>query len=514
VTPAEGQDPPKISEPPPPLAGEGASRQLSLEIFQHFRWSFPVLFLLLAAVNFSSLTTPPFWDDLIGVQTQAVFLARTKLSLSALLNAPRLGEGHAACYYLPSVLSWSYALLYLFLPPAAVHCIGHLLSCAFLAAAGALFLELTRRKLAPELALCGVLFALTHPLLAARAAGMDQESLLAFFVMLTLFLWNRHRKRAAAVCSLLSLTGKLTCAILIFAIFAQKVLALLRFMNRKRLLQLCGLGLAVAAVFALYFLNFGTEKSLIVWKPVEVRNLLKNAYFLLLPEFLLAFGLVLFRKRPCPRPLHPRLFFAVVGIFYAANFLSGQYSLPRYGAIIVLPTVFVLLAGLQPFSPRKVMALLGALSVLNIFCCMGFLLPQVPKLDRHNGSLLERSLEFTELRRDYRNFCAELEKNPPEIPLVVPWPMLQMLTVPEFGYVGKPVPNIVAGEFPHPLGNFKRLDREMLEKGVFVLFEPNPNCWKIPARSQIVYASEPEDPLSGFLIYRYTLQKKPSAPVK
>ena len=150
--------------------------------------------------------------------------------------------------------------------------------------------------------------------------------------------------------------------------------------------------------------------------------------------------------------------------------------------------------------------------MLNICCCSGFLLPEIRKLDRHNGSLLERSLEFTALRRDYQHFCAELEKNPPEIPLVVPWPMLQMLTVPEFGHVKAAVPNIVAGEFPHPLGNFKRLDRDMLEKGVLVLFEPNPNCWKIPARARILYASVPEDPLSGFLIYRYALpEKRPAA---
>ena len=87
-----------------------------------------------------------------------------------------------------------------------------------------------------------------------------------------------------------------------------------------------------------------------------------------------------------------------------------------------------------------------------------------------------------------------------------------MLTVPEFGNVKAPVPNIVVGENPHPLGHIRSLNREMLEKGVLVLFEPNPNSWKIPANARIVYASEPEDPLSGFLIYRYTLPKKPSVP--
>lgn len=512
MTPAEERNPAKTPESGPPLPEETARGGLSLELFQHFRWSFPLLFLLLAAVNFDSLTAPPFWDDFMGVQTQAVFLARNHLSLSALLNAPPNCEG--PCYYLFSVLSWSYALLYLFLPPVAVHLAGHLLSCACIAASGGLFLELTRRKLAPEIALCSLLFALTHPLLAARAAGMDQEALLAFFVMLTLFLWNRHGKKKAFACALCSLTVKLTGAILIFGIFAKQLEVLLRTRNRKRILQLAGLGLAAAAVLGLYFLHFGTTKKFIVWKPAEIWHLLKNAYYLLLPEFLLAAGLILFRKRPCARQLHPRLFFAVIAIFYAANFLSGQYALPRYGAIIVFPTVFVLLAALQTFSPRKVMVLLGTFSVLNIFCCFGFLLPQVPKLDRHNGSLLERSLEFTELRRRYQNICAELEKNPPEMPLVVTWPLLQMLTVPEFGNVKAPVPNIVVGENPHPLGHIRSLDREMLEKGVLVLFEPNPNSWKIPARSKIVYASEPEDPLSGFLIYRYTLPKKRSVPAR
>ena len=178
-----------------------------------------------------------------------------------------------------------------------------MLSCAFIAASGALFLELTRRKLAPELAVCGVLFALTHPLLAARAAGMDQEALLAFFVMLTLFFWNRHGKKTAFVCSLCSLTVKLTGAILVFGIFAKQLEVLLRTRSRKRILQLAGIGLASAAVFVLYFLHFGTVKKLIVWKPAEIWHLLKNAYYLLLPEFLLALGWLLFRKRTCARPL-------------------------------------------------------------------------------------------------------------------------------------------------------------------------------------------------------------------
>ena len=235
-----------------PTSGKTAERELSLEIFQYFRWSFPLLFVLLAAVNFDSLTAPPFWDDLIGVQTQAVFLARNNLSLSALLNAPR-GDG-AACYYLLSIPSWIYAVLYLFLPPAAVHFTGHLFSCALLAASGGLFLELTRRKLTPEIAVCGVVSALTHPLLAARAASMDQETWLAFAVMLTLFFWNRHRKRAALVCSGCSLAVKLTGAILVFGIFAKHLEILLRTRNRKRILLHPRLFFGVIAIF--YVANF------------------------------------------------------------------------------------------------------------------------------------------------------------------------------------------------------------------------------------------------------------------
>ena len=112
-------------------------RKLSLKTLQRFRWSFPLLFLLLAAVNFNSLTAPPFWDDLIGVQTQSVFLARCRLDVSALFSSPR--EAGSACYNPISILSWFYAILYLLLPPAAVHSAGHLLNCACLAGAGGLF---------------------------------------------------------------------------------------------------------------------------------------------------------------------------------------------------------------------------------------------------------------------------------------------------------------------------------------------------------------------------------------
>lgn len=469
---------------------------------QSFHVGFPLLFLLLAALNFSSLSAPPFWDDLIGVQTQAVFLARNHLDLTALLNCPR-GDG-SACYNPFSILCWFYALLYSFLPPVTVHTIGHLLNCACLAGCGGLFLELSKRRLSPETAVAGAAFALTHPLLASRAAAMGQEALLAFFFMLVLFLWSRRARCGAVLCALASLTVKLTGAVLLSGIAAERLTAL-RTKRKKDLALISVISIAGALALSGYFFHFRGVERHFAWKPDEILSLVKNAYFLLLAEFLAA--LVIFRVALKSGGgavfswCRVRIFAWVIAGFYAANFLSAQVALPRYGAVIVFPSVFLLLTALEVYRRRVTIGILALLSVFNLFCCFGAMLPDIPELARHDGSLLERSLEYTALRDGYRRFCAEIEKTPPRQPLVTTWPLLQMLTVPEFGYVRAPVPNVVAGEYRHPLGNFSTLDRDILRQGALVTFEPNCYNWKIPAGARIVYAASPERPLGDFLIY-------------
>ena len=472
------------------------------EKLQSFRVSFPLLFLLLAALNASSLSAPPFWDDLIGVQTQAVFLARHQLSLSALLASPR-GAG-SACYNPIALLGWFYALLYYLLPPQTVHTVGHLMNCACLAGCGGLFMELSKRRIAPATAAAGLVFAFTHPLLASRAAAMGQEALLAFCFMLVLFLWYRRRKTGAVLSAAASLTVKLTGIVLLFGIVMEHLTALRR--KRKRgLLPTVGAVIVCVCAAGLYFAHFGDVERHFAWKPDEIVSLVKNAYYLMLPELLTA--LILFRfalKRSGAAKFgwhRVRIFVWVIVGFYAANFLSAQVALPRYGAVIVFPGAFLLLAALEQFHRRATAAALALLAALNLVTCFGVLLPEIPNAAKHDGALLERSLEYTILRDRYRDFCSELEKNPPQQPLITTWPLLQMLTVPEFGYVRAPVANIVAGEYPHPLGGFRRLDDEILRRGALVLFEPNCYNWRIPAGVRIVYAADREHPLHDFLIY-------------
>ena len=475
----------------------------SLEKIRNFRIGFPLLFLLLAALNISSLTAPPFWDDLIGVQTQAVFLARHHLSFAELFASPRTAG--SACYNPLSILCWFYALLYLFLPPVAVHTIGHLLNCACLAGCGGLLLELSKRRVAPATATAGVVFALTHPLLASRAAAMGQEALLAFFFMFALFLWSKHAKCGAVLCATASLTVKLTGAILLFG-FAAEYLTTLRLKRKNAIAGMIGIGLASVLALGLYFIHFRGVGRHFTWKPDEIMSLMKNAYFLMAAELL--FSLSIYRtalKKNFRKAIFSwnriRVFVWTIVFFYAANFLSAQVALPRYGAVIVFPGVFLLLAALELFHRRETAALLILLSIFNLFCCFGIMLPEIPVGTEHDGSLLERSLEFTVLRDRYRLFCTEIEKSPPRKPLVTTWPLLQMLTVPEFGYVRTPVPNIVAGEYRHPLGSFREIDQETLRNGALVVFEPNCYNWKIPAGADIVFAASPERPTGDFLIY-------------
>ena len=65
---------------------------------------FAVCFFSLLLLNADNLFAPPFWDDIIGIHTQAVWLARNGFDMAALLRIPP-GPGNP-CYNLLNPLSY------------------------------------------------------------------------------------------------------------------------------------------------------------------------------------------------------------------------------------------------------------------------------------------------------------------------------------------------------------------------------------------------------------------------
>lgn len=76
-------------------------------------------------------------------------------------------------------------------------------------------------------------------------------------------------------------------------------------------------------------------------------------------------------------------------------------------------------------------------------------LPELPGAHRRSGEFLERSRAYLDEIDWQRTLCRILEREAFDRTIVAKWPLVQMLTVPEFGYVTRPLPHVYsAGILP------------------------------------------------------------------
>jgi hypothetical protein len=121
------------------------------------------------------------------------------------------------------------------------------------------------------------------------------------------------------------------------------------------------------------------------------------------------------------------------------SFLMYPGILPRYTAMIVFPMMLLLAINL----PKKVsIAAALLLFVGGMFLHNGHFMRKLPGAHRRSGEYLERSREYlTDLKLNQR-VCNFLEKKAFAYPVLAKWPFVQMLTMPEMGYVEKPLPSV------------------------------------------------------------------------
>ena len=134
------------------------------------------------------------------------------------------------------------------------------------------------------------------------------------------------------------------------------------------------------------------------------------------------------------------LLFFLAAAGYAGAYLIARTALPRYMAAAV-PAIL----------------LLPALNCRNRFlpwglCALFFLAPLCYRPlsfgERCSGEYLERNAEHVNQTRANLELCRFLETEHFDSPVVAPWPIVQMLTMPELGYVAKPLPNVYSGRVP------------------------------------------------------------------
>ncbi len=412
-----------------------------------------LVFLAILFVNSSKLTNPPYWDDIIGLHNQAIFIAKHNFNPIALWNDKpvKVDKEHLPLatnsnVYPYSITPWIHAVFYKLLPPHGAHCAGHLFNMLCLSIAAALAYAIISRHQRRLTAALVPLLALLEPIMAGRTAALCMECPLSAVTMLSFYFLDKDKMKYAILIAIASVFIKPSGVALLLVLAAFSSLQLLShwrtFSVRQRVITSVALALIVA------FGCFMLRRHLIFEETS-----LKELYFLLVyraPAILLYVGMliviatvlsiyVLLRDKPfdlqnaMTRYRLCSLLF-IWGMFLAM--LVMPVVPPRYMTFCIFP-IFVLI-GIAIGNLNKTAPFLLLLAALLLWHPM----PKLLKKLQRSGEYLERSREYLDDLEANKIICGVLaRKSYQDKPAVVKWPFGQMLTMPEFGYVEKPRPN-------------------------------------------------------------------------
>ncbi len=426
--------------------------------------------LLLLLGNLPYLSNPPFWDDILGLHRQALFLARHHFNFAELWASGDFWSGGAWIYKLnwPSLV---YGLFYWILPPAAVHCLGHILNIAVLAAAaGCVFKILRENGIAPAASLLWSLAMICEPVVSAQGVSLGQEILLTgcFCGLLLAFALDKHKW-----CLFFLLLGALVKpAALIPAAAYCGVLCVdfLRERTRRNLLKIISCGLLCIALAILLFLDSdGASGNVLRELPERFRNMwIHFPLLLILAVSGLAGGAVLLVREGYDREI-------LLCLLWCAAFFAGylQYSvpLPRYAAGVVPVCILLAARGLPQTKYAAFLFLLAGIVLQN-----GNFHQPLPGHLSHSGEFLERDRAFLKQIALDQELCANLSAVCADKPVVAKWPYVQMLADPGYGYVSKGLEKVYcAGILPKKMENVKKYPDPELAKtrGVYYIFACN-----------------------------------------
>jgi hypothetical protein len=118
-------------------------------------------------------------------------------------------------------------------------------------------------------------------------------------------------------------------------------------------------------------------------------------------------------------------------------------SLPRYTATAIFPMLTVIGMTVRPTWIAGGVAIV--LGVCGLFYWDDRFLPPLPAGVSRSGELLERNRTFLYDLEMNQILCRFIEANYRDTPIVAKPPFLQMLTMPEMGYVKSALPTVISG---------------------------------------------------------------------
>lgn len=448
----------------------------------HFKF-FPLFFLLLLFCHSGILFNPPQWDEILGLHNQALFLAGHHFSFTQLW-APGQHSFEGSNVYQYGILPVLYAAWYTLFSPKTVHLLGHLLNMACMAGAATFLASILRyRNVSAGCAFGWGIAALTEPLLYGQTLSLGQEPPLILAAVAVLWLAQRERWRSMLVLAFLAVFLKTSAAVLTFALFLWLLLRLLADRTQWKTLRMPTAGLFAIFLLQLFLLqhNVNIAEGGIHTSGAAAADgsrslplyFLRKGWFhaeLYFPVLSLiscagyiAWGIRAARQHKTDW-FSAALFLVCAG--YAGAYLIARTALPRYMAVAVIPALLLLALNWNA-RPRHL------LPVILFFCIAPVFYRPLSFGVRCSGEYLERNAEHISQTRANQELCRFLEENGQHVPVVAPWPIVQMLTMPELGYVTKPLPQVYSGRVPFyaPVKKLTQPYDSMPEETLFVYQE-------------------------------------------
>ena len=418
------------------------------------------VYLVIIVLNFPSLTNPPYWDDIMGLHNQAVWLAKHNFDFSALWTSGQGFWDGGSNVYRFGIIPLFYGVLYSFFSPVVVHIIGHLFNMGCIALAfGGGYALLRKLDVDKVPALLWSLAALSEPVMSGRVVALGQECPLIAATVCSIYFIADNKYWKGILFLFIAMLCKMTAGVLAAAFMLWLVLQIfLGKGKRKELFKqniIFIVGTLLLIAFFLYdnfsddVMNFGGNtltlngvfgrmfSSFIVMVPVQAVILMIVLCCTLWGGFKIIENKSYFRLSKQDNIL---LLLLIMIAGYWTSFALYFCSLPRYTGFIVFPMFWFTALCFR----KKRLSMIAALFMLTIgmLNLNGRLYSPLRSYFSRSGDRLERSREYLQDLWANQAACKLLETKYFDRPIVAKWPFVQMLTMPEMGYVSKPLPNV------------------------------------------------------------------------
>ena len=428
------------------------------------------LFAVIACLRFSVIATPPHWDAILGPFPEAIWLKNHGFDYSALIHKELRYEKGGPVTYGWSVVPTVYAVLLTLFPPQVVFAILHLANFFLAAVIAVTLYGLLRDLLRLErlLAIGWVAVLLVQPMFAGQIDAINMEIPAAAAILLAADAMLRERYGRALLLSLVALFVKDAASLLCAANLGfAAMLALARpGRPRWRMVALFLLPLAIRWGMVTYVFSnaaLGTSPQAITptgkwdFKQTQVFRCVPDIFVLYLALLGLsaahlrgwrataagtdACALRAGMNRTLTHFGAVHFYGLLVISLFVAVFLFMFEPLCRYFTWYLPFLTLALAAAVQHFRPsRQVQALCILVPLLfGALNSYGALYPSLPWYWRRSGELLERSREYLLDVRSNQRTARFLETNAAGAMIVTTCPMDRMLTLPELGYVSRPL---------------------------------------------------------------------------